>query len=230
MANSIAFSVWQEISKIAQSSQDGMTRIILVRHGETAWNKVERFRGRADVPLNDTGISQADLTSQRIKKTWPVTAVYSSPLSRALRTAEAIAGRFSLGVQKSAGLIDIDYGRWQGMSPDEVRKQRPDLLAAWYTAPQTAQIPEGESLEALRSRCADTLRGIETDNPDTTVVIVSHTVINRMILLISLGLPNDHFWRLRQDTCAVNVIEVDNEASTLVSMNDTCHLHGEAGL
>ena len=99
-----------------------MTRIVLVRHGETEWNRVERFRGRADVPLNQTGIAQAEATARRIEKGWEVTAVYASPLVRALRTAEAIAQRFALDVQVHPGLIDIDYGAWQGRSPDDVKR------------------------------------------------------------------------------------------------------------
>ena len=202
-----------------------MTRIVLVRHGETEWNKVERFRGRADMPLNATGISQAELTASRIERIWKVTAVYTSPLSRAMRTAQAIAGRFALKVQSHAGLIDVDYGRWQGLSPEEARRQWPELLAAWYRAPHTVRIPGGEDLDTLRARCAAAVGDIAALHPGETVVVVGHTVVNRVILLVALGLSNERFWRLRQDTCALNEIETDGGEYTLVSMNDTCHLH-----
>jgi broad specificity phosphatase PhoE len=202
-----------------------MTRIVLVRHGETEWNRVERFRGRADVPLNETGISQAEATARRIGRGWQATAVYSSPLSRAMRTAEAIATRFSLRVQIHAGLIDIDYGKWQGISPDDVREQWPELLSAWYQTPHTVRIPGGESLEELRARCAEVVREIVARHTDSTVVLVAHTVINRVILLVVLGLGSERFWHLRQDTCAINEIEADGDELTLVSMNDTCHLY-----
>ena len=202
-----------------------MTRIILVRHGETAWNKVERFRGRTDVPLNEVGISQAEATARRIEMAWKVTAVYSSPLSRATRTAEAIAGRLSLSVQVHAGLVDIDYGKWQGLSPDEVRRQWPELLSDWYRAPHTVRIPGAESLDALRARCADAIEDIVARHEEDTVVLVGHTVVNRIILLITFGLPNERFWHIRQDTCALNELEADGAEFTVVSMNDTCHLH-----
>ena len=201
-----------------------MTRIMLVRHGETEWNKVERFRGRADVPLNETGISQAEATARRIEKMCKAAAVYSSPLSRAMRTAEAIAGRFLLSPQSHASLIDIDYGKWQGLSPDEVGKQWPELLSSWYREPHTVKIPEGESLDMVRTRCADSLKDIVSRHAETTVVLVGHTAVNRVILLIVLGLGNDRFWHLRQNTCALNEIEADGGEFTLVSMNDTCHL------
>ena len=201
-----------------------MTRIVLVRHGETEWNRVERFRGRADVPLNQTGIAQAEATARRIEKGWEVTAVYASPLVRALRTAEAIAQQFTLDVQVHPGLIDIDYGAWQGRSPDEVRREQPELVDAWYRAPQAARIPGGESLDELRIQCGEALREVAERHPARTVALVAHTVVNRVILLIVLGLGNERFWRLRQDPCAINEIEASGEEYTLVSMNDTCHL------
>src|SRR4030042_5223955 len=118
-----------------------MTRIILVRHGETEWNRVERFRGRADVPLNGTGLFQAQATGRRIADEWRPVAVYSSPLSRAIRTAEAIAWHFDLRIQIHTGLIDINYGEWQGLTPDEARACWLEAGDAWDNAPHTAHIP-----------------------------------------------------------------------------------------
>ncbi len=201
-----------------------MTHIILVRHGQTEWNRVERFRGRADVPLNETGLAQAEATGRRVATEWQPQAVYASPLSRAVRTAEAIARHFTLPVQVHPGLADIDYGEWQGLTPDEARAHWPDIVEAWYTAPHTAHIPGGETLDSLRARAMATVRELAARHPEQTVALVGHTVINRIILLGVLGLGNDRFWRLRQDTCAINVFETQGEEFTLVSLNDTCHL------
>jgi probable phosphoglycerate mutase len=85
-----------------------MTRMILVRHGQTEWNRVERFRGRADVPLNEVGRAQAEATGWRVAAEWQPDAIYSSPLSRSVTTAEAIAKHFGLEVQVHTGLADID--------------------------------------------------------------------------------------------------------------------------
>ena len=201
-----------------------MTRIILVRHGETEWNRVERFRGRADVPLNETGLAQAEATGRRIAAEWRPLAIYSSPLSRAFKTAEAIAWHFELPVQIHKGLTDIDYGQWQGLTPDEVKERWPGDIGAWYNAPQTAHIPGGETLDELRARALGAVNELAARLGGQTVVLVSHTVINRIILLGVLGLGNDRFWRLRQDTCALNVFEVEGGVFTLVSLNDTNHL------
>lgn len=205
--------------------QATVTRLILVRHGETEWNRVERFRGRADVPLNPRGLAQAEATARRIHIGWQVAAVYCSPLSRAAKTAQTIAATFHLAATPLQDLIDIDYGEWQGKSPEEVRSLWPELLSSWYERPHTVQIPGGESLDDIRVRCGRAVEHVAEQHQEGCVVVVSHTVVNRVILLEVVGLGNDRFWRLRQDTCAINEIEVSHGEATLVSMNDTCHLH-----
>ena len=201
-----------------------VTLVVLVRHGQTEWNRVERFRGQADVPLDETGLAQAEATAQRVAAEWRPVAIYSSPLSRAVKTAEAIARHLGLPVQTHGGLTDIDYGQWQGLTPDEARTRWPEMVDAWYHRPEAAQIPEGETLDTLRLRAVATVRELAARHRGQTIVLVGHTVVNRAILLGVLGLHNDRFWHLRQDTCAINVLEVDGNDYTLVSMNDTCHL------
>jgi len=201
-----------------------MTRFILIRHGQTDWNRIERFRGRADVPLNETGIKQAEATARRVVAQWQPVAVYSSPLGRALKTAEAIAQPFQIPVQPLAGVVDIDYGDWQGLTPQEVGERWPQELDAWYNAPQTVRIPGGESLADLRQRGMEALSQLALRHDGETIVVVGHTVINRVILLAVMGLGNERFWRIHQDTCAINVFEKDSEEYTLVSLNDICHL------
>jgi probable phosphoglycerate mutase len=198
--------------------------MILVRHGQTEWNRVERFRGRAEVPLNETGLVQAQVTGRRVALEWHPVAVYSSPLSRAVKTAEAIAQHLGLPVYNHPGLIDIDYGQWQGLTPDEAKEQWPGIYHAWYHAPHTALIPGGETLDEVQRRALAAVKEVEARHGDQTVALVGHTVINRLILLGVLGLGNDRFWRLRQDTCALNLFEAESGDYTLVSFNDTCHL------
>lgn len=129
-----------------------MARIILIRHGQTEWNRVERFRGRADLPLNATGLAQAEATGHHVVARWKPVAVYSSPLSRAVKTAEAVARHFELPVQVHPGLADIDYGAWQGLSPEKARQRWPEVVYTWYNQPHLARIPDGETLDELRQR------------------------------------------------------------------------------
>ncbi len=201
-----------------------MTTIILVRHGRTAWNHEERFRGRADVPLDEVGVAQAEATGRRIAASWRPRTVYASHLSRAVRTAEAIASRTGLAVQIESGLLDIDYGAWQGLTPDEARARWPHDIEAWYGNPGAARISGGETLAAVRDRGLACVRDVASRHEGETVVLVSHTVINRAIVLGVLGLELDRFWRLGQDTCAINVLEWDGSDFTVVTLNDTCHL------
>jgi broad specificity phosphatase PhoE len=201
-----------------------MTRIILVRHGQTEWNRIERFRGRADVPLNRTGIAQAEAAANRLARQPKPAAVYSSPLSRAAVTAGRIARPHGLAVQPHEGLIDIDYGLWQGLTPEQVSRRWPQELDAWYNAPQTVRIPSGESLDAVRERGMGTVLELVREHPDSTLVLVAHTVMNRLILLGVLGLGNDRFWRLGQEPCGINRFSVQDGEFTLVSLNDTSHL------
>ena len=197
---------------------------VLIRHGQTDWNRVERFRGHADVPLNETGLAQAEITGQRVAAEWTPAAIYSSPLSRAVKTAEAIARYFNLPVQTHLGLIDIDYGKLQGMTPAEAHRCDPESVDHWYHHPEQARIPAGETLADLRARAMQTVGELAVQHAGETIVLVGHTVINRIILLGVLGLGNERFWHLKQDTCAINVFEADKSDFVLISLNDTCHL------
>jgi len=203
---------------------DDFTQIILVRHGETAWNREERFRGRADVPLNETGLAQAWATGERIATNWQVAAVYASPLSRTVKTAEAIAGFFELPVQAVSDLVDIDYGLWQGLTPAEVASQWPTMLNLWHKDPHLIHLPTGEKLSEVQKRGFSFVKTLLPLYPGKTVVLVGHTVINRAILLEVLGWGLHRFWKLGQDPCAINVFETNGRDFTLVSLNDTGHL------
>jgi broad specificity phosphatase PhoE len=148
-------------------------------------------------------------------------------MKRATHTAEAIARVHSLSVQPLDGLLDIHFGEWQGLAPKEVAQRYPDLYRAWREAPHTVQFPDGETLEIVRARALAGLDEVVARHPGETVALVSHAVVNRVLLCAILGLANDHFWRIHQDTCAVNVFDVkENDFTILVLMNDTSHLQG----
>jgi phosphoserine phosphatase len=202
-----------------------MTLFILVRHGQTEWNRVERFRGRADVPLDQTGLDQAAATGQRIAAEWRPAAIYSSPMVRTMQTAGAIGEYLRMVAEPHGGLVDIDFGQWQGLTPEEARAQWPEMVDAWYHTPQNAQPPGGETLSDLRRRATAMLDELAARHREQSIVLVGHTVINRVILLAVLGLGNDRFWRLAQDTCAINVFERRDGDYGMIKLNDTCHLH-----
>jgi probable phosphoglycerate mutase len=202
-----------------------MTRVVLVRHGQTAWNREARFRGQADVELDEFGLMQAEATGSYVAARWPCVAVYASPLRRTMKTAKAVASAQGLVAQPMAGLIDISFGGWQGCAVDEIEERDPELLRVWWEDPHTVRFPGGESLEIVRSRVVTALDEVVARHTGETVALVSHTVVNRVLLCAVLGWGNDRFWRLHQETCAVNVFDVEEDgAFTIVLLNDTGHL------
>ena len=200
-----------------------MTRIVLVRHGRTEWNRIERFRGRADITLDDVGIKQAEAAAKRIKK-WPISAVYSSPLRRSLSTAEIIAASVDLNVLSMPGIIDIDYGEWQGLSTEEVIARDGQLYSEWIENPDKVKFPSGESFAEVRERVSKVVDSLIQQHEKESVVLVSHKVICQILILSLLGLDNSHFWQITQDVCAMNLFEVRGGIPSALFINDTCHL------
>jgi probable phosphoglycerate mutase len=199
-------------------------RILLTRHGQVEWNRSERFRGRAELALNELGIAQAEAIAKRIAESWQPVAVYTSPLSRAVRTGEAIAAPLGLTAQPLALLNDIDYGKWQGLTADEVRARWGAMIDQWQQTPHLVRIPGGETLQDVLVRAADLLREMLQRHADETVVLVGHDSLNRVLLLNVLGLPLARYWRLSQGNCALSIIDTADGDYNVVTMNGTGHL------
>ena len=205
-----------------------MTEIILIRHGETDWNREQVFRGRIDVALNEVGLTQARAVQESLKDT-EIDAIYSSPLSRAFETARIIGEKRNGEVRVEEGFIDIDFGAWQGLSHQEVKEGYTDLYAAWLTQPQVVTFPDGESLKEVSRRSMEGLEEVIKNNPGKTLALVSHRVVLKVLLCTILGLELSHFWYLRQDTCAINRVAHKDGNFFLTLLNDTCHLREVQG-
>lgn len=201
-----------------------MTKIILVRHGHVEGISPERFRGRADLALTPEGLRQAEVTARRIEASWTPAALYASPLSRCQTTADMIGRPFGLRPTLVPGMVDIDYGEWQGLTPDEVQRKWPEMLDTWYRTPDWAAIPGGESLQDVLARTVAALRDVIARHPKKTVVVVGHDSVNRVVLLHALGLPLSRYRRVGQDPCAVNEIDFSAGEFTVRSVNGTYHL------
>jgi len=203
-----------------------MTKYYLVRHGDTAWNRDQwRYRGCADIPLDDVGLAQARATAGVLADAG-LTAVYASPLKRALNTAEIIAQGAGLTARPLPDLIDIHYGAWQGLTQDEARASYPELFVRWELAPHLVRFPDGESLDDVRGRIMKALLGVAMLHPQGTVCLVGHQVVNKVILCAVLGLGNDAFWRITQETCCINIFRYEpaHYRFTVDRLNDTHHL------
>lgn len=204
-----------------------LTRIVVIRHGQTAWNEGdgERFRGRADVELDEKGIRQARATAERAAW-WEIAAVYSSPLKRTLSTAEPLAAILRLPVQPLEGLIDIDYGKWQGLSLKEAAAEDSQRYELWLKSPHLVTFPLGENLEQVKKRVVTALKSLVHRHPEQTIVLISHKVVCKVLICYLLGLDNSHFWQVKQDTCAINLAEMGDGSPMVTLLNDTCHLEG----
>jgi broad specificity phosphatase PhoE len=199
------------------------TLIVVVRHGETEWNRVERFRGRIDVPLNEKGQRQALAVARRLSH-WPIAAVYSSPLKRALQTAQPLAEVCQTTVSALEGIVDVDYGVWAGLSPEEAATRYPTMYRTWADHPHLVRFPQGESLEQVGDRALDALNEVSATHRGQTVALVSHVVVNRVLVLGAMGLGKASFWRIGQDNAAITILEAIGGQYRLQLLNDTCHL------
>jgi broad specificity phosphatase PhoE len=200
-----------------------MTQIILVRHGQTPWNKDKIFRGSKDIPLNDTGQEEARLAGEWLKGE-TIQAAYCSPLSRARDTGEAIARHHGLPVLDLPGLTDICYGDWEGLPLTEVKVTYADLYRQWETAPHTVRFPRGETLDEVRDRALKAVEEVVRRHPGQTVLLAAHRAVNKVLIAAFIGLDNSHFWRLGQDTTAVNRFRRVGDTWYIMGLNDICHL------
>lgn len=206
-----------------------MPRILLTRHGHVEGISPERFRGQTDRALTGQGLSEAAALAQRIASDWNPAAIYTSPLSRCVATGEAIARATGAPLKVLESLIDLNYGTWQWRTYEEVRNEFPSHFALWRFAPHLIRFPQGDSLQDLFARAADALRFVLEHHHDETAVLVGHESVNRAILLQILDSPPSAYWRLTQDPCCLNELEVTHSHSRAVRINDTSHLAGLNG-
>jgi len=200
-----------------------MTQIIVARHGETEWNASEIFRGRRDIGLNETGIKQAELLGNYLTDL-RVEAIYSSPLKRALDTARSVAKHHNLNVNVNPGLMDFNYGAWEGLTHQVVKDKYRELYTRWLKEPHLVNIPEGENLGEVRERAKSLLDRVVSKHSGL-VVLVSHRVVNKVMICSMLGLENSHFWDIKQDLGGITVFEHESGRYKLIKHNDTSYLN-----
>ncbi len=204
-------------------------KIYVVRHGETTWNKEEVFRGRKDIPLNDTGLWQAERTGVFFSDKG-VSGVYSSPLARARQTASKIGEAGRVPVQVDDAFTDMDFGPWEGLSLATVQERFPQPLDTWRNYPHQFRIPGAETLARARKRVEKGLREAITDGPadGPVVVIVTHRVICKLLVLHFLGVSNRFFWKIKCDPASITLAEQTGVEFTLSMVNQTLHLQDPA--
>ena len=199
-----------------------MSQIIVIRHGETQWNRGEIFRGRHDIGLNKSGIRQAESLGNYLAEL-KLEAIYTSPLKRARDTADSVARNQGLNIRIAPELIDLDYGAWEGQSHQAVKNNYPELYRKWLKAPHRVDFPDGENLEGVRER-AKSLLGRMPVKHTGKLALVSHRVVNKILICLMLGLDNSHFWDIKIDLGGITIFEHTNSRYRLIKHNDTAYL------
>ena len=199
------------------------THILLIRHGETQWNKSERFRGTYDIPLNENGKAQANVLSQALKDR-NISVACTSPLSRAVETAQISLADRNVQILVNDKLTDIDYGDWTGLTKMEVMKRWPKEYDAWTSHPDLAEIPGGEKLSDLFDRCCEFINEISKQYKGQTVAIFAHRVINKLLILGTMGLTLSKFLSIIQDNCCINELEFTEGGYIMRTLNDISHM------
>ena len=201
-----------------------MVKVILVRHGETDWNRSRRIQGgKSDTQLNSEGWQGAESLAQRLKSE-EIQAIYSSPLQRARDTAQPIARYHQIKIELEPSLKEIDVGELEGVSIAEVGKRLSQLLTIHSQDDTLPKMPGGESLAEVQQRAWSAMQRLVDRHPDGTFIVVSHYFTILTIICAVLNLPLSQIIRLRLEASSISIIIFDEQAPRLTLFNDTCHL------
>ena len=203
-------------------------RLLLVRHGETAWNRERRYQGRTDTPLSEAGLLQAEQAGRAMAASG-LAAVYSSPLRRAHETAVAIARPHGLDVRVTEAFGEIHFGRWEGLTLEEARALDPAFYDKWLNAPDALVPPGGEPLGDLRTRALAGLDAMRAEHGDATVCLVTHAMVARVLILEALGLPLDRMWSVAVSATGISELEFRPDWTALHRLNTRMHLEEVPG-
>lgn len=200
-----------------------MSRLLLVRHGNTRQNSAKRFWGKTDVELSADGVRQAEKLRDRLA-TQKIDTIYASKLSRARVTAEIIASRHPLNIATHAELGEIDFGQVEGLTFAEINRLHPELseaMSQWGTRPE---FPGGESLDDLDQRVQGFLKRLKQHGPEATILIVSHAGTLRLMICNLLGIGKKHWRHMQLDLASLSIVETYPQGAVLSLLNDVSHL------
>ncbi|MGO8958129.1 MAG: histidine phosphatase family protein [Streptosporangiaceae bacterium] len=207
-----------------RAGKSNPTTTLLLRHGQTALSVERRFAGRGDIPLTDTGRRQAAAAGSALAARGDVDLIVTSPLGRARRTAEAVAERTAAALVVDDGLVETDFGAWEGLSFAEVGARWPADLAAWL-ADADVPPPGGESFAAVATRVDAALDRLLAAHAGQTLVVVSHVTPIKTIVCRALLAPSAAMFRMHLDVASICEADWFADGPALLrSLNDTAHL------
>lgn len=210
-----------------------MKTLYIVRHGETEWNKIGRYQGITNVPLNENGIAQAKACGNALKDVH-FDRILSSDLSRALVTAETIRGNRQLEIKTDERLREINFGDWEKLLFTEIEERWPGLIDQMYRCPDIVKVPNGESFQEVQDRAWSAVSDfLNENNEDETILITCHGGTIRTILCKLLDISISHCWNFSQGNTAINRVFYngmgESDHNILNLLNDTAHVDNLRG-
>jgi len=201
-------------------------RLFVLRHGETEWSRERRFAGWRDIPLSDAGRQQCEAAATALTPV-AVASVYTSPLERARTSAETIAKPHGLDVRVEPAFREMGFGEWEGRTRGEVAASDPARYEAWRTAPEAFAAPGGESVATVAARVTAGLDELRAEHDGQSVVLVTHAIVVRLIVLGALGLGPERLWSVDAAPAGITELEYRDDWVTVHRMNTLAHLVAE---
>ena len=205
--------------------KEKVLRIVLVRHGETDWNKIKKFQGQRNIGLNEKGRAQAEALASVLKEE-PLKVIYSSPIARAVETAEIINRYHNVSLEQRDGLKEMNVGDFEGLQLKDLAGDYSQFFQEWLEDAASVRMPNGETLQEVQERAWSVLEEVVDAYNEGSVLLCAHNFVNQMVLCKILGVKIAHFRRIRQTLAAINIIERIQGVYSLTCTNDTCHLKG----
>ncbi len=200
-----------------------MSRLLLVRHGDTELNSAERYWGSTDVKLSDAGFRQAERLRDHLA-TERIDAIYSSELRRASATAQIIASSHRLDVTTCAELREINFGELEGLTFNEISQLYPEVTELWLQRSPGLKYPGGESVDEFNSRVSQFVDRLDKHTPQETILIVAHSGSLRSLMCHLLGIDPERWWQFRLDLASLSILETYPAGAILNLLNDVSHL------
>jgi broad specificity phosphatase PhoE len=200
-----------------------MKKIFLVRHGESQWNVLKKIQGQQNIPLTDKGLKQANLIGNRLVNE-KIDKIYSSDLLRAFNTAQIIGEKLKINVTPMKEFREINFGIWEGISNEKILSQYYDEFVIWRKMPEKLMIENAETLKEVQSRAMDGIKKIIEDKENENILIVSHSVTLKTMILGLLNIDLTYFKNLTLNNVSLTIIENRDYNRVLKVLNDTCHI------
>ncbi len=201
-------------------------RLFLFRHGLTDWNEQKKYQGQQDIPLNNKGCKQAEKAAKCLSDR-DIDLIYSSDLKRARKTAEIINNHHNLNIETKKELREINFGKWQGLTYQEIEEKYPESLKIWNRDPITNSPPAGETLKEFQNRVEKGFNNIIQGVKEGNIIVVSHGGTIKVFLTSLLEMPSENHWQFNISSTGLSIIDFyENNKSVILTLNSVEHLEG----